>query len=45
MLNCREIHLALIYFLIVKVPYISQKIKYFMREQSTLMSSIIIFEK
>jgi hypothetical protein len=45
MLNCRETHLALIYFVTVKVPYMSQKIKCFMREQSTLMSNIIMSEK
>jgi hypothetical protein len=45
MLNFLETHLALIYFVIVKVLYTLQKIKYFMREQSTLMSSIIMSEK
>jgi hypothetical protein len=45
MLNCRKAHLALIYFKIVKVSYIPQKIKCFMREQSTLMSSIIMSDK
>jgi hypothetical protein len=38
-------YLALIYFVTVKVLYISQKIKCFMREQSALMSSIIMSEK
>jgi hypothetical protein len=45
MLNCLETHLALIYFVTVRVLYILQKIKYFMREQSTLMSSIIMSKK
>jgi hypothetical protein len=43
--DCLETHLALIYFVTVRVLYILQKIKCFMREQSTLMSSIIISEK
>jgi hypothetical protein len=45
MLNCLKTHLTLIYFVTVKVPYISQKIKCFMREQSILMPSILMSEK
>jgi hypothetical protein len=40
-----ETRLALIYFMTVKVLYTLQKIKCFMREQSTLMSNIIMSEK
>ena len=39
-----EIHLALPYFLTVKVPYILQRIQCIMRGQSTLMSNFIIFK-
>jgi hypothetical protein len=45
MLNFLETHLALIYFTTVKVLYILQKIKCFMREQSTLILNIIMSEK
>jgi hypothetical protein len=45
MLNFLETSLALIYFVTINVLYTLQKIKYFMREQNTLMSNIIMSEK